>query len=46
MKEIAAFIDMAIKARSDETALEKIKAGVRELCSRFPFYRELVKQGS
>lgn len=46
MKEIAAFIDMAIKARADEAVLVGIKAEVRQLCSRFPFYRELVKQGS
>ncbi len=46
MKEIAAFIDRAIKARADETALGKIRAEVKDLCLRFPFYGEPVKQGS
>ena len=38
MSIIAGLIDRALKQRSDETALAAIKAEVKELCSRFPFY--------
>ncbi len=40
MRTIAALIDRALKSRSDEAALESIKAEVKELCGRFPFYRK------
>ncbi|MBI2411734.1 MAG: serine hydroxymethyltransferase [Deltaproteobacteria bacterium] len=42
MKAIASFIDRAIKARADEAKLTEIKAEVRELCARFPFYTKLI----
>lgn len=42
MKAIASFIDRAIKARADESKLAEIKAEVRELCARFPFYTKLI----
>ncbi|OGP23703.1 MAG: serine hydroxymethyltransferase [Deltaproteobacteria bacterium GWC2_56_8] len=42
MKVIASFIDRAIKARADETKLAGIKAEVKELCVRFPFYAKLI----
>jgi len=38
MKAIAVLIDRALKNRGDEGALGSIKAEVRELCARFPFY--------
>ncbi|MBI5468542.1 MAG: serine hydroxymethyltransferase [Deltaproteobacteria bacterium] len=43
MVSIAGLIDRAIKKRADEPALAKIKNEVRELCARFPFYKDLVK---
>ncbi len=43
MRAIAALIDRAVKGRSDEKELAKIKNEVRLLCERFPFYRKLVK---
>lgn len=43
MRTIAGLIDRAIKNRADEVALSKIKAEVKELCARFPFYSDLVK---
>ena len=39
MKLIAGFIDRAVQARSDDAKLGAIKAEVRELCARFPFYK-------
>ena len=42
MKVIASFIDRAIKARADETKLAGIKAEVKELCARFPFYAKRI----
>ncbi|MBI5599592.1 MAG: serine hydroxymethyltransferase [Deltaproteobacteria bacterium] len=44
MKLIAALIDRAVENRTDEAALEKIKFEVRELCARFPFYKERLKR--
>jgi len=43
MKVIAGFIDNAIKSRSDEAKLSSIKADVKKLCERFPFYKERLK---
>ena len=43
MKVIAGFIERAVKSSGDETALEKIKAEVRELCESFPFYADRLK---
>ncbi len=38
MKQVAEFIDSALKARNDEAKLKKIKAEVVSFCSKFPFY--------
>ena len=43
MKVIAGFIDNAIKNRSDEAKLSSIKADVKKLCERFPFYKNRLK---
>ena len=43
MKVIAGFIDNAIKSRSDEAKLSSIKADVKKLCERFPFYKNRLK---
>ncbi|MBI5903507.1 MAG: serine hydroxymethyltransferase [Deltaproteobacteria bacterium] len=40
MKQIASLIDRALKDRASEESLASIKNEVRELCARFPFYRE------
>ncbi|MBI5826444.1 MAG: serine hydroxymethyltransferase [Deltaproteobacteria bacterium] len=40
MKQIAALIDRALKDSASEESLASIKNDVRELCARFPFYRE------
>lgn len=40
MKAIAGFIESAVKNREDAEKLDSIKAGVRELCSRFPLYMD------
>ena len=39
MKLIAGFIDRALQNRGSEAALEVIKAEVKDLCVRFPFYK-------
>ncbi len=38
-RQIAGFIDAALKKTGDETALAKIHGEVRELCRRFPLYQ-------
>jgi len=43
MKLIANFIDEAIKNRTDESKLSLIKNQVIELCKRFPFYKNRLK---
>ena len=43
MKLIANFIDEAIKNRTDESKLSSIKNQVIELCKRFPFYKNRLK---
>ena len=42
MKLIAGFIDSALQNRSNEAALEAIKAEVKVLCAAFPFYKSKV----
>jgi glycine hydroxymethyltransferase len=44
MKIIAGMMDEAIESRSDESRLSSIGGRVRELCERFPFYRNRLKQ--
>ncbi len=39
MKAIAGLVDRAIDKRADDAALGTIKSEVRELCARFPFYK-------
>jgi glycine hydroxymethyltransferase len=39
MKQIAAWIDQALKTQGDTTALGKIRASVKELCGKFPLYQ-------
>jgi len=43
MKLIASLIDRAIKGRTNPEGLEKIKEEVMELCKRFPFYGDKLK---
>ena len=38
MEEIAGFIDEALKVRTDDAALKRVKEGVTALCRRFPIY--------
>ncbi|HHL40080.1 MAG TPA: serine hydroxymethyltransferase [Deltaproteobacteria bacterium] len=38
MRLIGDLIDRAVKGRADEAGLDRIKAEVRDLCKRFPFY--------
>jgi glycine hydroxymethyltransferase len=38
MKQIAQWIDQALKTKGDAGALGKIHGGVREMCKRFPLY--------
>ncbi len=42
MTVIAGFIDRAIKGIKDDSALEGIKAEVKELCAGFPLYDDLL----
>ncbi|MCC6502466.1 MAG: serine hydroxymethyltransferase [Deltaproteobacteria bacterium] len=42
MKLIAGFIDKALQNRSNEAALDAIKAEVKVLCAAFPFYKSKV----
>ncbi len=39
MKSIAGLVDRAIQKRADDAALAAIKSEVRDLCARFPFYK-------
>jgi glycine hydroxymethyltransferase len=45
MRLIATLIDRAVKARSDDPALERIKLEVRALCERHPFYAKRLARG-
>ncbi|MBI2645660.1 MAG: serine hydroxymethyltransferase [Deltaproteobacteria bacterium] len=38
MKQIAEFIDRALKSQQDEKILSEIKGDVKALCAQFPFY--------
>jgi glycine hydroxymethyltransferase len=38
MKQIAVWIDRALKTQGDTTALAKIRSDVKRLCERFPLY--------
>ena len=38
MREVARFMDAAVRGWNDDAALEKVKSGVLDLCARFPFY--------
>jgi glycine hydroxymethyltransferase len=38
MDEVATFIDEALRVRSDDAALKRVKEGVTALCRRFPIY--------
>ena len=40
MKQVAAWIADVLKNSSDEARLAKIKGQVRELCLKFPIYRQ------
>jgi len=40
MRAIGGLIDRAVKARGDADELARIKEEVRDLCGRFPFYKE------
>ncbi|OGS41080.1 MAG: serine hydroxymethyltransferase [Elusimicrobia bacterium RIFOXYD12_FULL_66_9] len=42
MDEVAALIDEALKVRSDDAALKRIKEAVTALCRRFPIYPEIM----
>jgi glycine hydroxymethyltransferase len=44
MRLIGDLIDRGIQNRENEAVLSKIKAEVKELCERFPFYRERLKR--
>ncbi|WKZ32114.1 MAG: serine hydroxymethyltransferase [Thermodesulfobacteriota bacterium] len=46
MKVIAGFIQRALEKRNDDAALEGIKAEVKELCSRFPLYKNRLEKAS
>jgi len=39
MKVVGEFIDKALKDRQDDEKLKKIKADVKEFCSKFLFYK-------
>jgi glycine hydroxymethyltransferase len=43
MREIARFIGEVVDARGDEEVGTRVRGEVRELCGRFPLYRELAR---
>jgi glycine hydroxymethyltransferase len=43
MADIAALIDRAIEGREDEATLDRVREEVREICGRFPLYREFAR---
>jgi glycine hydroxymethyltransferase len=43
MREIARLIDEVIGAASDEAVIGRVRGEVREICGRFPLYRELAR---
>jgi glycine hydroxymethyltransferase len=42
MDEVATLIDEALKVRTDDAALKRVKEGVTALCRRFPIYQDLM----
>ena len=44
MKAIAGLIDRALKDRADEAKLAAIKAEVKELCMKFPLYKDRIER--
>jgi glycine hydroxymethyltransferase len=45
MKQIAAFISLTLKNGKDEGKIREIQEGVRELCEKFPLYKERIARG-
>jgi glycine/serine hydroxymethyltransferase len=46
MERIAELVARALDGRDDEDALAGIEAEVRDLCARFPLYREPARAGA
>ena len=46
MKAIAGLIDRALKDRADEAKLAAIKAEVKELCMKFPLYKDRLERAT
>src|SRR3990172_4293027 len=46
MKEITCLIDRALKDRADEAKLAAIKAEVKELCMKFPLYKDRLERAT
>ena len=44
MDEVASLIDDALKVRTDDAALARVKQGVTALCRRFPIYPDLMER--
>jgi glycine hydroxymethyltransferase len=44
MDEVAAYIDEALKVRTDDAALKRVKEGVTALCRRFPIYPSMMEK--
>jgi len=44
MDEVASLIDEALKVRTDDAALKRVKEGVTALCRRFPIYPSIMEK--
>ncbi len=44
MDEVASLIDDALKVRTDDSALKRVKEGVTALCRRFPIYPSIMEK--
>ena len=44
MDEVATLIDEALKVRTDDAALKRVKEGVTALCRRFPIYPSIMEK--
>ncbi|MEQ1918348.1 MAG: serine hydroxymethyltransferase [Elusimicrobiota bacterium] len=44
MDEVASLIDEALKVRTDDAALRRVKEGVTALCRRFPIYPSIMEK--
>jgi len=44
MDEVASLIDEALKVRTDDSALKRVKEGVTKLCRRFPIYPAIMEK--